>query len=101
MKAAAPTWRSLCGVAVKICGGQAAFRLEANILKRLVLRYGMYEVETMLLGAQELGWRSLKGLGSRDGLGRRWARNAFWNGQKRGKPLESLGAVLRRAMETP
>ena len=71
---------------------------EANILKRLVTRYGTEEVERMMAGAKLLGWRSLLGLNSADGLGRRMALAKFWESENK-RPargsLESLAATLK------
>jgi len=75
-------WKRLCGLAVQLCGSQEAFRKEAQILKRLVKRFGYRDVEYMVSGAQILGWHSLRGLGSQSGLGRHWAIAAYWNRQK-------------------
>lgn len=89
-------WRALCGKAVAICG-QAVFRSEAAILKRLVTRFGPDETERMLDGAKGLGWRSLKGLGSKDGLGRRWAVEAYWraqNAERKVKMPTRMKAIL-------
>lgn len=89
-------WPRLCGQAVRLCGGQESFRKESNILKRLVKQFGMGEVERMLLGAQLLGWDSLKSLGSAEGLGRRWALTAFWQSEnKQPDRLASVAAVLK------
>jgi hypothetical protein len=95
-------WRHLCGLAVTLCGSQAAFRKEAAILKRLVKRHGAEDVETMLKGAQVLGWRTLTSLGSKDGLGRRWATEAYWRAQnerKKWTPPERLKAILREVSQ--
>lgn len=91
------TWRSLCGKAVALCGNQATFQAQARILKRLVQVYGPVDVERMIAGARELGWRDLKSLGSKDGLGRRWALEAFWQSEKRApaKTLNSLGDIFK------
>lgn len=91
------SWRMLCGLAVKLCGSQQAFRSEARILKRLVTKYGERDVEIMLRGAQELHWQSLKGLASSDGIGRRWASMKYWsvaNAKKQRLP-ENVRMVLR------
>lgn len=97
--AAPKDWAHLCGLAVAICGGQQAFRMQANILKRLVLRYGGPDVEVMLKGAQQLGWKDLRSLGSKEGLGRRWAQEAYWQAHNQnkhaGKQLEGVAAVLK------
>ena len=89
-------WRRLCGKAVQIVGSQDAFRKEANILKRLVKQFGASEAERMLAGARLLGWRSLRSLGSKDGLGRRWALARYWQSENR-KPdrLASVAQVLK------
>ena len=90
-------WKKLCGIAVKICGSQEAFKKEAAILKRLVRQYGAGDVEVMLKGAQVLKWRSLTSLGSKEGLGRRWAVEAYWrehNAQRKWKAPERLKSVL-------
>ena len=91
------TWKRLCGLAVTLVQGQAAFRLESGILKRLVKKFGAHRVEYMLLGAQALGWSSLRSLGSQDGLGRRIAEAAYWRGMNtrpKDKPLTSIGDIL-------
>lgn len=91
-------WKHLCGLAVKLCGSQAAFRKEAVILKRLVQRFGAEEVERMLRGALHLGWNSLRGLYGPEGLGRRWALEAFWQREKRKdwEPPEALRAIFAK-----
>lgn len=91
-------WTRLAGQAVQFLGSQEAFKKEANILKRLVTRYGTEEVERMMAGAKLLGWRSLLGLNSADGLGRRMALAKFWESENK-RPargsLESLAATLK------
>lgn len=89
-------WRSLCGLAVQLCGGQEQFKREANILRRLTKQYGPGEVEKMLRGAIGLRWNSLRSLGSMEGSGRRMAIEAYWKAQKREKAPESLRSILRR-----
>ena len=89
-------WTRLVGLAVKICG-QETFQKEAAILKRLVQKFGPLETERCLIGAQLMGWTSLRSLGSADGLGRRMASAKFWESEKRAPArLESLGAILRQ-----
>ena len=82
---------------MRFLGSQEAFRNEANILKRIVRQFGAAEVEHMILGAQRLGWTSLRGLGSADGLGRRWALQSFWTAEnhKPTKLPERVRAILR------
>ena len=90
-------WKRLCGKAVQLCGSQDAFRKEANVLKRLVKQFGSSEAERMLAGARLLGWTSLRSLGSKDGLGRRWALAKFWE-QENHTPTklpERVRAILR------
>ena len=91
-------WPRLCGLAVKLVGSQEAFRREARILSRLVKKFGPLETERCLIGAQLMGWTSLRSLGSADGLGRRMASRAFWLNQEKRAPqaLESLGAILKQ-----
>ena len=72
----------MAGLAVKLVGSQEAFRRECAILKRVVKKYGPLETERCLIGAQLLGWTSLRSLGSADGLGRRIASARFWDSQK-------------------
>lgn len=84
----------MCGLAVQLCGSQERFRKEANILRRLVQRFGATEVERMILGAQQLQWDSLRSLGSKDGLGRRWALEAHWQRMKR-VPMDTLESVAQ------
>ena len=80
-----------------LCGNQDAFRSQARILKRLVQQYGAEEVGRMIEGARHLGWRSLRSLGSKEGLGRRMAVAAFWNRTKQGpSQLETVAALLKR-----
>ena len=92
-------WTKLAGQAVQLCGGQQNFRKEAAVLKRLVTRFGTEDVERMMAGAKLLGWRSLLGLNSADGLGRRMALSKFWESENK-KPargtLESLGNAFKR-----
>lgn len=99
-------WRRLCGLAVQLVGGQDAFRPEARILQRLVRAYGADRTEYMILGAQRIGWRSLRSLGSRDGLGRRLAEAAYWQNQnsrrtKQPQHIANIFAELtRRGLQT-
>jgi len=95
------SWKHLCGLAVKLCGGQEQFRKQANILRRLVKMYGPHDVEVMVKGAAQLGWKDLRGLYSKEGIGRRWAASAFWNSQKRapGRLPESVRTVLKGMLE--
>ena len=89
-------WKRLCGKAVQLCGSQDAFRKEANILKRLVKQFGSSEAERMLAGARLLGWTSLRSLGSKDGLGRRWALAKFWEQENKAPDrLASVAQVLK------
>ena len=89
-------WTRLCGLAIKVCG-QEMFRREARILSRLVKKFGPLETERCLIGAQLMGWTSLRSLGSADGLGRRMASAKFWESEKRApQRLESLGAILKQ-----
>ena len=98
----ATPWSRLCGLAVQVCGSQESFRKQANILRRLARQYGPDETARMLMGAKALKWKTgLTGLGTEDGVGRRWAVEAYWQRQKQGKPMQSLGSVLRRAMAKP
>jgi hypothetical protein len=91
-------WTKLAGIAVQFLGSQEAFKKEANILKRLVGRFGPLEVERMIQGAKMLGFKSLVGLNSADGLGRRLALAKFWESENK-RPtrgsLESLAATLK------
>ena len=80
MSSAEPTWQRLCGLGMEICGGLTAFRKEARLLAFL-RRHWPREIEVMLRGAKVLGWRSLKGLAGKDGVGRRWAVEAYWRAQ--------------------
>lgn len=69
-----------------------------SILKALLRRWRPDDVEAMIRGAAQLGWRNLLGLNSREGLGRRWAQVAFWDRQKRppaGQTPEPLKRILR------
>jgi hypothetical protein len=76
-------WPQLCGLAVVICGSQSAFRREARLLQRLNKKWGPEETATMLKGAKQLGWTSLKGLAGIDGVGRRMAVTACYDAEKR------------------
>ena len=92
------SWKHLCGLAVNLCGGQEQFRKQANILRRLVKMYGLHDVEVMVRGAALLGWKDLRGLYSKEGIGRRWAQTAYWNREKRApakQTLESVAATLK------
>ena len=55
----------------------------------------------MVQGARILGWRSLKSLGSAEGLGRRLAESAYWREQNRpkGGMPESVKAILRQVIQ--
>lgn len=89
-------WKRLCGKAVALVGSQDAFRKEARILQRLVNQFGPAEVEHMIAGARLLGWTSLRSLGSKDGLGRRWAMAKFWETENRQPDrLASVAQLLK------
>ena len=92
-----PSWRHLCGLSIKLVGSQEAFRKEAAILKRLVKKFGPQETERCLIGAQLMGWTSLRSLGSADGLGRRMASAAYWRHQEKhpAKLPDQLKTILR------
>jgi len=68
-----------------------------SILRQLWKRYGPSEVEVMVKGAALLGWKDLRGLYSKEGIGRRWAQTAYWNREKRApaKTLNALGDILQ------
>ena len=69
-----------------------------SIVKQLWKRYGPSEVEVMVKGAALLGWKDLRGLWSKEGIGRRWAQTAYWNREKRApakQTLESVAATLK------
>jgi len=68
-----------------------------SILRQLWKRYGPSEVEVMVKGAAQLGWKDLRGLYSKEGIGRRWAQSAYWNQEKRApaKTLNSLGDIFK------
>lgn len=74
-----------------------------SIVKALTKCFGEEEVDVMVRGAALLGWTDLRGLNSVEGLGRRWAIEAFWRGQNQRKAQlpESLGSILRKAMTKP
>jgi hypothetical protein len=68
-----------------------------SITKRLVKKFGVQEAEYMIRGAALLGWKDLRGLYSKEGIGRRWALTAWWHRQKRAPAdLERLGAAFKR-----
>jgi len=70
----------------------------ASIIRQLWKRYGPSEVEVMVKGAALLGWKDLRGLYSKEGIGRRWAQTAYWNRTKRSGPtLEQIGDLMRKA----
>ena len=68
-----------------------------SILKQLWKRYGPSEVEVLVKGAVLLGWKDLRGLWSKEGVGRRWAQTAYWQHEKRApaQTLESLGTIFK------
>lgn len=67
-----------------------------SILKALWQRYGPSEVEVMVRGAAQLGWKDLRGLYSKEGIGRRWAQTAYWNATKKAPTqLDAVGAILQ------
>jgi hypothetical protein len=73
-------------------------RRNGSILKQLWKRYGPQEVEVMVKGAALLGWKDLRGLWSKEGIGRRWAQTAYWNREKKApakQTLESVAATLK------
>ena len=87
----------MAGLAVKLVGSQEAFRRECAILKRVVKKYGPLETERCLIGAQLMGWTSLRSLGSAEGLGRRMASAAYWRHQEKhsAKLPDQLKTFLR------
>lgn len=73
-------------------------RRNGSILKQLWKRWGPDEVEVMVRGAALLGWSDLRGLWSKEGIGRRWATTRYWQSQNRAPAtvtLESVGSVLK------
>ena len=88
----------MCGWAVQLCGGQEQFRREAAILKRLVKKFGPQDVEYMLKGALHLKWNTLRSLGSAEGLGRRWALEAYYQSEKKRdwRPPYSLRSIFAK-----
>lgn len=90
------TWKKLYGLAEVLLRSPEVLKRELHIMARLYHKFGANEVERMLLGAQLLGWDSLKSLGSAEGLGRRWALTAFWQSEnKQPDRLASVAAVLK------
>lgn len=69
-------------------------RRNGSILKQLWKRFGPDEVEIMVKGAALLGWKDLRGLYAKEGIGRRWAQTAYWHQQKRA-PAETLESVAQ------
>lgn len=73
-------------------------RRNGSILKQLWKRYGPNEVEVMVRGAAQLGWKDLRGLWSKEGIGRRWAQAAYWQRENKAPAkhsLESVAATLK------
>lgn len=50
----------------------------------------------MVKGAAFLGWKSLRSLSSKDGLGRRWAMSRYW--QERNARTEKIPAIIKQVM---
>lgn len=80
--------------------GRANLPRNGSIVKQLWKRYGPNEVEVMVKGAALLGWQDLRGLWSKEGIGRRWATQKYWESQNRnrklaGRELEAVAAVLK------
>lgn len=92
-------WGRLYGIALGYVGSEEALKGERHILKRLFVKFGPEDVERMIRGAQLLGWRSLVSLGSKEGVGRRWALEAYWRTQnQRGVRMpEIIKQVMREA----
>lgn len=69
-----------------------------SMLRNLYRRFREDEVEAMVKGAKLLGWRDLRAIHAKDGLGRRWAMQRFWDGEKRAHPttLKALGDILHQ-----
>lgn len=67
-----------------------------GILKRLLARWPLGEVEAMVKGAARLGWESLRGINSAEGLGRRWARAAYWQTQNEAPLAKSVQEIFRQ-----
>ena len=91
-------WKHLCGLAVQLTGSQEKFRKEANVLKRLVRKYGPRDVEYALRGALHLKWTSLLSIGGVESVGWRWALEAGLQSEKRKdwRPPESLRSILAK-----
>jgi hypothetical protein len=68
-----------------------------SIVKRLVQKFGQPDTEVMVQGAALLGWKDLRGLYAKEGIGRRWAQTAYWRSQDRKAPerLTSVAAALK------
>jgi hypothetical protein len=85
---------------VELCGSQEKFRPHANILKRLVRKWGPEEAEYILRGAIQLGYESLLGLATNEGSGQRKALEAYLKSGKRTKGMpESIKSIFRRLGE--
>lgn len=52
-----------------------------SIVKQLIRKWGIDEVEVMVKGAALLKWQDLRAINSADGVGRRWAQAAYWQSQ--------------------
>lgn len=67
-----------------------------GLIKRLLARWPLTEVEAMVKGAARLGWKSLRGVSSQDGLGRRWAQAAYWQSQNAAELPQSVRDIFRQ-----
>ena len=70
---------------------------DASVVKQQLKKRSAGEVEAMIRGAHQLGWKDLRAINSADGLGRRIAVAAYWPAQNQrvGKLPEQVGAILK------
>lgn len=70
-----------------------------SICKALIRKYGADEVEVMVQGAAQLGWKDLRALNAAEGVGRRWATAAYWQrvntAERPRERLEGIAQVMR------
>lgn len=92
------TYPELLGL-VRETWGREALPQNGSIVKALVRKYGLDDVEVMVRGAKQLGWTGLLGLNAAEGIGRRWAQAAWWAQENQNpharQQVESLGALFK------
>jgi len=91
-------WNALAGFVREHFHGELSVERNLSIAARLVKRWGIVETSHVVEGAALLGWKDLRGLNGPDGIGFRWAKEAYWrdrNKRQNWKPPEPLKQIFK------